>query len=116
MGDKAGVDETAVNVTLTAGSVKVSAAIYLEERIGVMEGESEGQDLDLAQEMESLKNEVQKELETDDAKNEILTVASGVKGVQLAADGEITITDPEASVTAVVTSLTTKMPSVDGTP
>jgi len=109
--DKAAVDETAVNVTLTAGSVKVSAVIDLEERIGIMEGESEGQDLDLMHEMESLKDEVQNELETGDAKTEMLTVASSVEGVQLAAEGEITITDPETSSTASMTSTATKTPS-----
>lgn len=112
--DKAGVDETAVNVTLAAGSVKVSAVIDLEERIGIMEGESEGQDLDLMHEMESLKDEVQSELETGDVKEEILTVASSLDGVQLAAEGEISITDPEIAVTAQVTSTPTKMPSLDG--
>jgi len=115
--DKAGVDESAVNVTLTAGSVKVSAVIDLEERIGIMEGESEGQNVDLVLEMESLKDEVQKELETGDVKQELLTVASSVEGVQVAAEGEITITDPETSVTVHATSTETKTTSVDsGTP
>jgi len=111
--DKAGVDETAVNITLTAGSVKVSAVIDLEERIGVMEGESEGQDVDLASEMESLKNEVQSDLETGDVKQDILTVASSVEGVQLAAEGEISVTDPETSVTVQESSTDTKPLSVE---
>merc|ERR1712224_1190120 len=95
--DKAGVDDSAVNITLTAGSVKVSAAIDLEERIGIMETEIEGQGLDLIQEMESLKDEVQSELRSGDVKEEILTVATSIEGVQQAAEGEITVTDPKVS-------------------
>jgi len=112
--DKAGVDETAVNITLAAGSVKVAAAIDLEEKIGIMEGESEGQGVDLLAEMNSLKAQVQNELETGDAQQEILTVASSVEGVQQAATGEIAVTDPEASATVEVTSLATKPPSISG--
>jgi len=112
--DKAGVDETAVNITLAAGSVKVAAAIDLEEKIGIMEGESEGQGVDLLAEMNSLKAQVQNELETGDAQQEILTVASSVDGVQQAATGEIAVTDPEASATVEVTSLATKPPSISG--
>merc|ERR1711871_1649057 len=45
----------AVNVTLTAGSVTVTAVLDLEERIGIMEGEKEGQDVDLVEEMKAVK-------------------------------------------------------------
>jgi len=110
--DKAGVDETAVNITLSAGSVKVSAAIDLEEKIGIMEGESEGEDVDLLAEMNSLKDQVQNELKTGDTKQEILTVASTVEGVEQATTGELAVTDPETSVTAQATSLATPTSSV----
>jgi hypothetical protein len=98
----------AVNVTLTAGSVIISAVIDLEERIGIMEGEKEGQDVNLVKEMESLKGAVQKDLGKSDVKKEILTKAKNIEGVQQAAGGEITITDIETSLTA---SAATKAPT-----
>merc|ERR1711907_410421 len=42
--EKADVDDTAVNVTLSEGSIKVSAVIDMEEKIGLMEAANEGKD------------------------------------------------------------------------
>merc|ERR1712118_635931 len=93
-------DQTAVVVGTECGSIKVKATLDLEERIGIMEGEKEGQDVDLVKEMESLKGEVQKDLGKSNVKNEILTKAKNNKGLQEATSGEISITDVEAEVTA----------------
>jgi len=92
----------AVNVTLACGSVIVSAVIDLEERIGIMEGEKQSQDVpvNLVEEMESLKGAVQEDLGKSDVKKEVLTKALDIEGVQQAAEGAITITDVQTAVSA----------------
>lgn len=113
--DTANEEPEAVEVTLSAkpgevnrlrlrrlseGGVIVSAVLDLEERIGIMEGEQEGQDVDLVQEMDSLKAAVKNDLGKSSVKNEILTKAKNNEGMQAAASGEITMTDLEAEMTA----------------
>lgn len=100
-------------VTLSAGSVVVSAVIDLEERIGIMEGEKEGKNVNLEEEMEVVKGAVKKDLRKSDVKNEILTKAKNNKGVQAASQGEITITSVEAEMTAPAA---TKAPDSTTTP
>jgi len=90
----------AVNVTLTAGSVIVTAVVDLEERIGIMEGEKEGQNVNLVEEMKAVKSAVQQDVAKDEVKNNILTKAKNNEGVKNAATGEITMTDVEATMTA----------------
>merc|ERR1711904_161806 len=68
--------------------------------MGIMEGEKEGQNVDLVQEMDSLKVAVKKDLGKSSVKNKILTKAKSNKGMQEAAQGEITMTDVEAEMTA----------------
>merc|ERR1712193_27713 len=55
---------------------------------------------DLVQEMDSLKVAVKKDLGKSSVKNKILTKAKSNKGMQEAAQGEITMTDVEAEMTA----------------
>ena len=90
----------AVNVTLAAGSVIVTAIVDLEERIGIMEGEKEGQNVNLVEEMKAVKSAVQQDVAKGEVKNDILTKAKNNEGVKNAAAGEITITDVEATMTA----------------
>jgi len=107
--EKADVDSTAVNVTLTEGSIKVDATIDMEEKIGIMEAENEGKEIDLVGEMKTLKSEVQAEVGSADTAQEVLKVASEVEGVKEAAEGEVTISEPETEVTA---EAATKAPQV----
>merc|ERR1712159_894168 len=64
------------------------------------EGEKEGQNVDLVQEMDSLKVAVKNDLDKSSVKKQILTKAKNNKGMQEAAQGEITMTDVEAEMTA----------------
>jgi len=98
--DAADEEPEACEATLRAGSVVVSAVLDLEERIGIMEGEKEGQNVDLVQEMDSLKVAVKNDLGKSSVKKQILTKAKNNKGMQEAAQGEITMTDVEAEMTA----------------
>merc|ERR1719161_84591 len=74
--ENADVDDDAVVVTLEQGSVKVSASIDLEERIGIMEAENEGAEIDLVKEMESIKDVVQEDMTKEDTTKELLTAAT----------------------------------------
>jgi GR25 family glycosyltransferase involved in LPS biosynthesis len=114
-------DETAVAVETMAATrrlqqqnnkkgINVEAKIDLEEQIGIMEAENEGQEVDLISKMQAIKGEVEKGLETEDVKKEILKEATSVEGVKEAADGEITITDAETGTTA---EAATVAPEVD---
>merc|ERR1712224_190579 len=76
--------------------IKVKATLDLEERIGIMEAEKEGQDVDLVKEMEAVKGEVQKDLE--------------IEGVNM---DDITITDTKTGTNAAAA---TKAPSVEPSP
>jgi len=106
---KADVDDDAVVVTLEQGSVKVSAAIDLEERIGIMEAENEGKEINLVKEMESIKEVVQDDMKKEDTTKELLTTATKVESVQQAADGDITLDAPE---TSIVAEAATKAPEI----
>jgi len=115
--DAANEEPEAVTVILSEGSVIVSAVLDLEERIGIMEGEKEGENVNLVTEMESLKDAVQKDLEKDSVKTSILTSAQNNEGVKQASEGEITITDMEASATApAATKAPTEAPANTGAP
>merc|ERR1711988_1751023 len=74
-----------------------------------MEAENEGQEVDLVKEMKAIKSEVQEEVGSAEAANEVLQAAVEVEGVKDAAQGEITISEPETEVTA---EAATKAPEV----
>lgn len=105
-----GGDETAVVVETECGSIKVKATLDLEERIGIMEAEKEGQDIDLVKEMEAVKGEVQKDLEKEDVKKGILKEVATIEGVNM---DDITITDTKTGTNAAAA---TKAPSVEPSP
>jgi len=108
--DKAGVDDTAVEVTLSEGSVKIDAVIDMEEKIGLMEAANEGKEVDLVSEMKAMKSEVQGEVGSSAATQELLVTATETEGVKDAADGEIEATAAETFVTA---EAATKAPTVE---
>merc|ERR1711871_488412 len=103
-------DQTAVVVGTECGSIKVKATLDLEERIGIMEAEKEGQDVDLVKEMEAVKGEVQKDLEKEDVKKGILKEVATIEGVNM---DDITITDTKTGTNAAAA---TKAPSVEPSP
>merc|ERR1711937_86026 len=78
-----------------------------------MEAENEGQQIDLVSEMQAIKGEVQKDLETENFKKEILKQAVSVEGVKEASEGEIEITD---AVTGTTAEAATRVPEVDSSP
>merc|ERR1711937_1114222 len=90
-------DETAVVVETECGSIKVKATLDLEERIGIMEAEKEGQDVDLVKEKEDVKKGILKEVAT-------------IEGVNM---DDITITDTKTGTNAAAA---TKAPSVEPSP
>merc|ERR1711871_718890 len=98
----ADTDEDAVNITLSKGSVKVSATIDLEEKIAAMEGEAdmEGKEVDLVSEMKAIKSEVQSDMQSEAIQKEVLTVATSVEGVKDAAEGDIEVSKPETEIVA----------------
>merc|ERR1712149_172069 len=95
---------------LSQSGVLVKGVLDLEEKIGIMEGEKEeaGGNVDLVKEMDSLKVAVQKDVSKSSVQNKILTKAKNNKGVQEAAQGEITLTAMEAEMT---TQSATKAPT-----
>jgi len=103
-------DEDAVVMETECGSIKIKATLDLEERIGIMEAEKEGQDVDLVKEMEAIKGEVQKDLEKEDVKKDILKEAATIEGVNM---DDITITDTKTGTNAAAA---TKAPSVEPSP
>jgi hypothetical protein len=92
-----------------APGINVDATIDMEEQIGLMEAENEGKEVDLVSEMKAIKNEVQEDVGSAEAANEVLQAAVEVEGVKEAAAGEITISEPETEVTA---EAATKAPEV----
>merc|ERR1712196_674172 len=108
----ADTDEDAVNVTLSKGSVKVSATIDLEEKIAAMEGEAdmEGKEVDLVSEMKAIKSEVRSDMQSEAIQKEVLTVATSVEGVKDAAEGDIEVSKPE---TEIVAESVTMAPAVE---
>jgi len=105
--ETADVDEYAVEVTLSEGSVKVDATIDMEEQIGLMEAENEGTGVNLVIAMEAIKNGVQAQVGSSDTAAAILETANEVEGVKDAAEGEITISAP---TTEIVAEAATKAP------
>jgi len=103
------LDDDAVVVTLEKGSVKVMASIDLEEKIGIMEAENEGEEIDLVKEMEAIKEVAQEDMKKDGVQQELLTAATTLESVQQAAEGEISISKPE---TAAVAEAATKAPEI----
>merc|ERR1711904_198467 len=93
--ETADVDEYAVAVTLSEGSVKVDATIDMEGRIGLMEAENEGTGVNLVTAMEAIKNGVQAQVGSSDTAAAILETANEVEGVKEAAEGEITSSEPD---------------------
>jgi hypothetical protein len=104
-------DEKCLGRRLSEGApgINVDAVIDMEEQIGLMEAESEGKEVDLVSEMKAIKSEVQEEVGSAEAANEVLQAAVEVEGVKDAAAGEITISEPETEVTA---EAATKAPEV----
>merc|ERR1711904_40632 len=107
--ETADVDEYAVAVTLSEGSVKVDATIDMEGQIGLMEAENEGTGVNLVIAMEAIKNGVQAQVGSSDTAAAILETANEVEGVKDAAEGEITISEP---TTGIVAEAATKAPQV----
>merc|ERR1711871_720445 len=95
---------------LSQKGVLVKGVLDLEEKIGIMEGEKEEArgKVDLVKEMDSIKVAVQKDVSKGSVQNKILTKAKNNKGVQEAAQGEITLTALEAEMT---TQSATKAPT-----
>merc|ERR1719327_1343428 len=87
---------------LSQSGVLVKGVLDLEEKIGIMEGEKEeaGGNVDLVKEMDSLKVAVQKDVSKPSVQKKILTKAKKNKGLQEAAQGEITLTAIEAEMTS----------------
>jgi hypothetical protein len=104
-------DEKCLGRRLSEGApgINVDAVIDMEEQIGLMEAENEGKEVDLVSEMKAIKSEVQEEVGSAEAANEVLQAAVEVEGVKDAAAGEITISEPETEVTA---EAATKAPEV----
>merc|ERR1712196_392852 len=97
--DKAvGGDETAVVLKTSCGSIKVEATIDLEERIGIMEAENEGQNVNLVEEMKAIKDEVATDLEKDDMKKNIVQDVASLGGVSAS---DLTVTETETGTNGV---------------
>merc|ERR1719453_631882 len=125
---KVEVETYEVNVTLSAAreadkecmrrrlqegeepGINVDATIDMEEQMAAMEAENEGAEVDLVSEMTAIKNEVQAEVGSDAVANEVLAEAVEIEGVKDAAEGDITISEPETEVTA---EAATKAPDSD---